>query len=129
MEDPSKYGVVVMDDEGQVDRFVEKPKVFVGDRINAGIYLLQPSVLKRIELRPTSIEKEVFPAIAADKSLYACDLKGYWMDIGQPKDYLTGLKLHVEAMSRKTPNALAKGEAFIGHNVVDPTAEIGKVID
>lgn len=38
----------------------------------------------------------------------------------------TGLKLHVEAMSRKTPAALAKGDAFIGHNVVDPTAEIGK---
>lgn len=93
VEDPSKYGVVVMDEEGQVDRFVEKPKVFVGDRINAGIYLLQPSVLKRIELRPTSIEKEVFPAIAADRSLFATDLKGYWMDIGQPKDYLTGTYL------------------------------------
>lgn len=27
VEDPSKYGVVVMDDAGKVDRFVEKPKV------------------------------------------------------------------------------------------------------
>ena len=27
MEDPSKYGVVVTDDTGKVDRFVEKPKV------------------------------------------------------------------------------------------------------
>ena len=65
-------------------------KVFVGDKINAGIYVLNPSVLDRIELRPTSIEKEVFPVVAADKKLFAFTLPGYWMDVGQPKDYLLG---------------------------------------
>ena len=40
--DPSKYGVVVTDDTGKVERFVEKPKKFVGDNINAGIYCLNP---------------------------------------------------------------------------------------
>lgn len=35
------------------------PQIFVGDKINAGIYVINPSVLDRIELRPTSIEKEV----------------------------------------------------------------------
>jgi hypothetical protein len=116
--DPSKYGVVVMDEQNKVERFVEKPQVgageiagslmagsqrrqqqpgpaakdgsaglasrraelpfplaptlppaacpptyclqvFVGDCINAGIYCLSPSILDRIEPRPTSIEKEV----------------------------------------------------------------------
>eukprot|EP00887_Chlorella_sp_A99_P006816 scaffold2.g6816.t1 len=90
VEDPSKYGVVVMDDAGKVDRFVEKPKTFVGDKINAGIYLINPSVLERIELRPTSIEKEVFPAIAETGRLYAMELEGYWMDVGQPKGCLIG---------------------------------------
>lgn len=71
VEDPSKYGVVVMDDSGKVERFVEKPKTFVGDKINAGIYCLSPSVLARIEDRPTSIEKETFPLIAADGKLFA----------------------------------------------------------
>lgn len=71
VEDPSKYGVVVMDDSGMVERFVEKPKTFCGDKINAGIYCLSPSVLARIEDRPTSIEKETFPLIAADSRLYA----------------------------------------------------------
>ena len=60
-------------------------QVFVGDRINAGIYLINPSVLARIEPRPTSIEKEIFPAIAKDNGLYAMELQGYWMDVGQPK--------------------------------------------
>lgn len=63
---------------------------FVSDKINAGIYVLNPCVLNRIELRPTSIEREVFPAIAADGKLYANVLQGYWMDIGQPRDFLKG---------------------------------------
>jgi Nucleotidyl transferase len=66
------------------------PQVFCGDKINAGIYCLSPSVLDRIDNRPTSIEKETFPLIAADGKLYAMELLGYWMDVGQPKDYLTG---------------------------------------
>ena len=44
VEDPSKYGVVVMDGAGRVERFVEKPKTFCGDKINAGIYCLSPAV-------------------------------------------------------------------------------------
>ena len=90
VEDPSKYGVVITDADGRVERFVEKPKKFVGDAINAGIYCLNPSVLDRIENRPTSIEKETFPLIAADGKLFAQELEGYWMDVGQPKDYLSG---------------------------------------
>ena len=48
------------------------------------------SVIDRIELKPTSIEREIFPAMAADNELYVYTLDGYWMDIGQPKDYLIG---------------------------------------
>ena len=52
--------------------------------------MLSPAVLERIELRPTSIEKETFPLIVRDRSLFAYTLNGYWMDVGQPKDYLRG---------------------------------------
>jgi mannose-1-phosphate guanylyltransferase len=76
VDDPTKYGVIVMDEYGQVQRFVEKPKDFVGDKINAGIYVVSPSILNRIELRPTSIEREVFPHVAADNKLYAYTLNG-----------------------------------------------------
>ena len=67
-------------------------QTFVGDKINAGIYVLSPQTLERIELRPTSIEKETFPLIVRDKGLFAFTLPGYWMDVGQPKDYLTGVQ-------------------------------------
>ena len=111
---------------GQVDKFVEKPKLFVGNKINAGIYLLNPSVLDRIELRPTSIEKEVFPKIAADKKLYAMVLPGFWMDIGQPKDYISGLTLYLDSLRKKSPSKLASGPHFVGNVIVHETATIGE---
>ena len=47
-------------------------------------------LLAYLKPRPTSIEKEIFPAIAADQQLHSFDLQGFWMDVGQPKDFLTG---------------------------------------
>jgi NDP-sugar pyrophosphorylase family protein len=73
--------------------FPSRAQIFVGDKINAGIYCLSPAVLERIEMRPTSIEKETFPLITRDGKLFAFTLPGYWMDVGQPKDYLTGAAL------------------------------------
>lgn len=126
VDEPSKYGVVVLDDEtGQVERFVEKPKVFVGNKINAGIYLLNPSVLDRISLRPTSIEKEVFPKIADEKKLFAMVLPGFWMDIGQPKDYISGLRLYLDSLRRKFSEKLANGSHIVGNVIIDNTAQVG----
>ncbi|XP_057971021.1 mannose-1-phosphate guanylyltransferase 1-like [Malania oleifera] len=126
VDEPSKYGVVVMEETtGKVNKFVEKPKIFVGNKINAGIYLLNPSVLDRIELKPTSIEKEVFPKIAAECKLYAMVLPGFWMDIGQPKDYIKGLQLYLGSLSKKTPSKLATGSNIIGNVLVDDSAAIG----
>ncbi|TYH76323.1 hypothetical protein ES332_D04G077000v1 [Gossypium tomentosum] len=95
---PSKCGVVVMEETtGKVDKFVEKPKLFVGNKINAGIYLLNPSVLDRIELRPTSIEKAIFPKIAAEKKLYAIVLPGFWMDIATGHHIVGNVLVHESA--------------------------------
>ncbi|XP_027439662.1 mannose-1-phosphate guanyltransferase beta isoform X2 [Zalophus californianus] len=50
VEEPSKYGVVVCEaDTGRIHRFVEKPQVFVSNKINAGMYILNPAVLQRIQ--------------------------------------------------------------------------------
>jgi mannose-1-phosphate guanylyltransferase len=113
----------------RIDRFVEKPVQFVGNRINAGIYVLNPSVLKRIELRPTSIEQETFPAMCDDAVLHSFDLEGFWMDVGQPKDFLSGTCLYLTSLAKKgsrllTPNT----ESFVhgGNVLVHPSAKIGK---
>ena len=46
--------------------------------------------MSRIEIKPTSIEKEVFPRQAEEGDLYCMELQGFWMDVGQPADFLTG---------------------------------------
>lgn len=66
VEDPRRYGVIVADEQNKIQRFVEKPEVFVSNKINAGMYLFNADILKRIPLRPTSIEREIFPAMAED---------------------------------------------------------------
>jgi len=124
--EPSKYGVVVFDeDTGLVDCFVEKPKDFVGNKINAGIYVLSPSVLAKVQMKPTSIEKEVFPMVSQEGKLFAKVLEGYWMDVGQPKDYLVGLNLYLGGLSERGSPLLAKGPHIVGNAIVDPTATIG----
>ncbi|KAH0455018.1 hypothetical protein IEQ34_016942 [Dendrobium chrysotoxum] len=126
VDEPSKYGVVVMEEKtGKVEKFVEKPKMFVGNKVNAGIYLLNPSVLDRIELKPTSIEKEIFPNIAADHKLYAMVLPGFWMDIGQPKDYIIGLRLYLDSLRKKSSSKLAVGSNIVGNVLVHESAKIG----
>ena len=50
MEEPSKYGVVLYDETGKIDSFVEKPQEFVSNKINAGMYIFNPSILQRIEV-------------------------------------------------------------------------------
>lgn len=131
VEEPSKYGVVVHQPNhpSRIDRFVEKPVEFVGNRINAGIYILNPSVLKRIELRPTSIEQETFPAICADGQLHSFDLEGFWMDVGQPKDFLTGTCLYLSSLAKKNSKLLTSAsEPYVhgGNVLIDPSVKIGK---
>ena len=51
VEDPSKFGVIVLkENTTQIDRFVEKPKDWVGNQVNAGIYIFSPKILNRIEV-------------------------------------------------------------------------------
>ncbi|KAF8782568.1 mannose-1-phosphate guanyltransferase beta-A-like [Argiope bruennichi] len=126
VEEPSKYGVVVYDEHGKVDRFVEKPQEFVSNRINAGLYILNPSVLNRIELKPTSIEKEIFPEMVECKQLYAYELQGFWMDVGQPKDFLTGMCYYLHHMKLKEPHKLHHAEYTLGNVLLDPSAKVGK---
>ena len=131
VEEPSKYGVVVHKPghSSKIDRFVEKPVEFVGNRINAGIYIFNTSILDRIELRPTSIEQETFPAMVKDGQLHSMDLEGYWMDMGQPKDFLTGTCLYLSSLTKRGSKDLAPAsEPYVhgGNVLVDPSAKIGK---
>ncbi|XP_057651982.1 mannose-1-phosphate guanyltransferase beta [Diorhabda carinulata] len=125
VEEPSKYGVVVYGKDNCIESFIEKPQEFISNKINAGLYILNPSVINRIELKPTSIEKEVFPHMAKDKQLYAFELEGFWMDVGQPKDFLTGMCLYLKHLRQTNEQKLYKGPGVVGNVLVDPSAKIG----
>ncbi|VDM56022.1 unnamed protein product [Angiostrongylus costaricensis] len=126
VEEPSKYGVVVFDEHnGMIAEFVEKPQEYVGNKINAGLYIFNPSVLDRISVRPTSIEKEIFPRMAECGTLFAFVLSGFWMDVGQPKDFLKGMSLFLDHKRTTEPSMLAKGESIQGNVLIDASAKIG----
>ena len=65
-----------------------------------------------------SIEKEVFPYMSDDSQLYAMELKGFWMDVGQPKDYLTGMCLYLESLRNKKPEKLENDTSIVGNVLI-----------
>ena len=48
VEDPSKYGVCVVGEEGKVIKFSEKPKEFLSNKINVGLYVMNCSIIDKI---------------------------------------------------------------------------------
>src|SRR5258707_535237 len=88
---PLAFGVVIVNEEGRVQRFLEKPswgEVF-SDTINTGIYLLEPSVLREIPTdRGFDFSKNLFPALLAAKApLFGYIAEGYWKDVGDLAEY------------------------------------------
>ena len=129
VKDPSRFGVIVTDENNKILQFVEKPKEFVGDRINAGLYIFSNKFLNRIEAKPTSIEREIFPKMASDQELYAFPMEGFWADIGKPKDFLIGVELFLNDLYEKQANneLFAPISDIYGKNVViDKSAKIDK---
>jgi mannose-1-phosphate guanylyltransferase/phosphomannomutase len=86
VDNPLEFGIVVTDDDGRVERFLEKPswgQVF-SDTINTGIYVLEPEVLRHVPHdRPYDFSKELFPLLLEmGRPIYGHVLDGYWQDIG-----------------------------------------------
>jgi mannose-1-phosphate guanylyltransferase len=91
VEDPTAYGLVEVDHDMVVHRFIEKPAAdeVTTSLVNAGIYVLEPEVLEMIPPgREVSIEREIFPELEAMSRLRAYISSSYWRDIGTPRSYL-----------------------------------------
>lgn len=135
--DPSAFGVVAIDDDGRVERFVEKPApgTAPSNLINAGTYVLEPSVLQRIPLgRKVSIERATFPLIAESGGLFAMATDDYWVDTGRPELYLQA-NLDVLAGTRRHdrcegvhPAAHVDSAASIQQSVVGAGSRVGEAV-
>ncbi len=139
VENPLEFGIVIVDDDGNIERFLEKPtwgQVF-SDTINTGIYVLEPEIFDFITPGgAVDFSSEVFPAVlAAGRPICGYVADGYWEDVGTTEAYL---KAHQDILDGKVyvdidgfplrpgvwlgkgsiidPEAVVEGPAVIGAN-------------
>jgi mannose-1-phosphate guanylyltransferase len=134
VDDPSAFGVVATDERGQVTAFIEKPPrdEAPSDLVNAGTYVLEASVLERIpEGRPVSIERETFPQLVADRTVFAMDDAGAdWIDTGTPAQYLQA-QLRLAGGRWIAPDVVIADDARVDASIIRPGAviESGAVVE
>jgi len=140
VENPTRYGVAQMADDNRITRFVEKPAKCTASSnlINAGIYVLSPEIFRYISKgKKVSMEREIFPKLAKQGSLYGYTIQGLWIDIGKPEEYLETNKIILDRLIKtqnnrskkykiKTPIALDKGVTIGEKSVIGPYAILGK---
>ncbi len=91
VDNPLEFGVVIIDEDGRVERFLEKPswgQVF-SDTINTGVYVLEPEVLRAVPPgMPYDFSKQLFPdLLERGKPMLGHVAEGYWQDIGNLDQY------------------------------------------
>lgn len=133
VDDVSRYGVSEVDEEGRIVRFVEKPQgeelaSLKVNTINAGIYILEPSILDMIAKDANrSFEYDVFPDLLSHKlPFFGYVMKDeYWLDIGTPANYLrahhdflagkvTGFEMEIDTISDVATKAEIDKRSVIG---------------
>ena len=122
VDNPLEFGIVVTDEEGRIERFLEKPswsQVF-SDTINTGIYVLEPEVLRHVPTdRPYDFSKELFPyLLEMGRPLYGYVMDGYWQDVGDLDQYRQANFDALEQNVRLTiPGIRIRGNVWLGEGV------------
>lgn len=132
VEDPSRYGVVPIDADGRVEAFIEKPPAAEAPShwINAGSYVLEPSVLDRIPAgRKVSIERETFPEMVAEGRLFALHSDAYWVDAGTPATYLQAQLDLIDGVRNHEPAIAASASVAADASVENSVIMAGAVIE
>jgi mannose-1-phosphate guanylyltransferase/phosphomannomutase len=122
VDNPLEFGIVVTDEDGRVERFLEKPswgQVF-SDTINTGIYVLEPEVLRHIPTdRPYDFSKELFPLLLEmGRPIYGYVCEGYWQDIGNLDQYRQANFDALEgSVELNVPGIRLRGNIWVGEGV------------
>jgi len=129
VENPLEFGVVVVDEEGRIERFLEKPtwgQVF-SDTVNTGIYVLEPEVFEHIPSDCAyDFSQELFPRLLEmGKPLFGTVAEGYWQDIGSLPQYLAANRDMLDGKVRATvPGIRLEGDIYVGENVNLDTLDV-----
>jgi NDP-sugar pyrophosphorylase family protein len=117
VENPSAYGLVQTDADGNVVDFLEKPSTdqIRCNTINAGIYVLEPQTLDRIPKDTTfSIERGYFPSLVKNRETFVAVVSdGYWIDIGTPEKYRQAHRDIMDGRFVAAPFDAAPGQAIV----------------
>ena len=97
VEDPSAFGVMLLNAAGKVRSFIEKPKQPISNIVSTGIYVFKKEIIKRIPDGFQDFARNVFPTIPGQ--IYAKIMNGYWSDIGTLLSYYS-TNYHVAEQSR-----------------------------
>ena len=135
--DPLDFGITIVDDDGKVQRFLEKPtwgQVF-SDTVNTGIYVMEPEVFEHVAAgESVDWSGDVFPRLLElGLPIYGYIAEGYWEDVGTHESYF---RAQADVLSGKVevdldafevspgvwvaegadvhPEALLRGPLFIG---------------
>lgn len=129
--DPLDFGVVITGDDGRIERFLEKPtwgQVF-SDRINTGIYVIEPWVLDHIPSgSPYDFSSELFPKLMElGHPLYGMAVEGYWCDVGSKDSYT---QVHRDVLDAKgklwVPGVRATQAVWVSESAtIAPDATLG----
>ncbi len=89
---PLEFGITIVGEDGQVERFLEKPtwgQVF-SDTVNTGIYVMEPEVFERVAPgESVDWSSDVFPALLEEGArIFGYVADGYWEDIGTHESYI-----------------------------------------
>jgi mannose-1-phosphate guanylyltransferase/phosphomannomutase len=122
VDNPLEFGIVVTDEEGKIERFLEKPswgQVF-SDTINTGIYVLEPEVLRHVPTdRPFDFSKELFPyLLEMGRPLYGYVMDGYWQDVGDLDQFRqANFDALEERVRLNIPGIRIRGNVWLGEGV------------
>ena len=153
VENPTAYGLVETDAQGNILRFLEKPNPdeITCNTINAGIYVLEPDTFDRIPKETAwSIERSFFPSLIDRRETFiAYVYSGYWIDIGTPEKYMQvhrdimdgrfvhktltfgsdSARVHVSPRARIEDGAVLEGPCFVDEGtIVKAGARLGPYV-
>ena len=128
MPDPLEFGIVIADEDGRIQRFLEKPtwgQVF-SDTVNTGVYIMEPEVLAEVSAKESvDWSHDVFPKLLARGApIFGYISDRYWEDVGTLESYL---KAQADVLARRVEVDIAGFEVSPGvwlaeGAVVDPDA-------
>ena len=96
VDDRRRYGTVEIDEDDRIRSFSEKSIEMLPGLVNAGVYILERSVLEAIpDGVATSLEADLFPSLIG-RGLYGVVGDGLFLDIGTPESYATAQQLLTE---------------------------------